>query len=92
MNWVTREPTSLPLDLDEDWTTARKEELIEAYYSNDTIRRALIPHLGKRVEGHWDEEIDADTYYSEEEALTPEQLAIYTLPDSLKLVRRNAIL
>jgi hypothetical protein len=52
--------------------TARKEELMEAYCSNDTIRRVLIPYLGKRVEGHWDEEMDADTYYSEEEALTPE--------------------
>jgi hypothetical protein len=32
--------------------TARKKELIEAYYSNNTIRRALISYLGKRVEGH----------------------------------------
>jgi hypothetical protein len=32
--------------------TVRKEELIEAYCSNDTIRRALTPHSGKRVEGH----------------------------------------
>jgi hypothetical protein len=31
-------------------------------------------------------------YYPEEEALTPEILAIQTLPDSPKLVRRNAIL
>jgi hypothetical protein len=72
--------------------TVRKEELIEAYRSNDTIRRALTSYLGKRVEGHWDEEMDADTYYPEEEALTLEQLAIYTLLDSLKLVRRNVIL
>jgi hypothetical protein len=32
--------------------TTRKEELIEAYCSNDTIRRALTPYLGKRVEGY----------------------------------------
>jgi hypothetical protein len=67
-----REPTSLPLDSDEDWTTARKEELMEAYRSNDTIRRVLTLYPEKRVEGHWDEEIDADTYYPEEEALTLE--------------------
>jgi hypothetical protein len=36
--------------------------------------------------------MDADTHYPEEEALTLEQLAIYTPPDSLKLVRRNATL
>jgi hypothetical protein len=49
---MTRELTSLALDLDEDWTTARKEELIEAYCSNNVAGRALIPYLGKRVEGH----------------------------------------
>jgi hypothetical protein len=92
MNRVTRKPTSPPSDSDEDWTTARKEELMEAHRSNDTTRRASTPHPGKRVKGHWDEEIDADTHYPEEEALTPEQLAIYTPPDSLKLVRRNATL
>jgi hypothetical protein len=32
--------------------TIRKEELIEAYYSNNTIRRALTLYLGKRVEEH----------------------------------------
>jgi hypothetical protein len=32
--------------------TARKEELMEAYCSNNTTRRALTPYLGKRVEGH----------------------------------------
>jgi hypothetical protein len=32
--------------------TIRKEELIEAYCSNDTIKRALTPYLGKRVKGH----------------------------------------
>jgi hypothetical protein len=89
---MTRELTSPALDLDEDWTTARKEELIEAYRSNNVAGRALTPYLGKRVEGHWDKEIDEDTYYPEEEALTPEQLAIYTPLDSLKLVRKNATL
>jgi hypothetical protein len=29
--------------------TVRKEELIEAYCSNNTIRRALTPYLEKRV-------------------------------------------
>jgi hypothetical protein len=80
------------LDTDEDWTTVRKEELMEAHCSNNVAGRALIPYLEKRVEGHWDEEMDEDTYYPEEEALTPEQLAIYTPPDSLKLVCKNAIL
>jgi hypothetical protein len=65
---------------------------MEAHRSNDTTRRASTPHPGKRVEGHWDKEMDADTHYPEEEALTPEQLAIYTPPDSPKLVRRNATL
>jgi hypothetical protein len=32
--------------------TIRKEELIEAYYSNNTIRRVLISYLGKRVKGY----------------------------------------
>jgi hypothetical protein len=89
---MTRELTSLALDLDEDWTTARKEELMEAHRSNNVAGRALTPYLGKRVEGHWDKEMDEDTHYPEEEALTLEQLAIYTLPDSPKLVRKNATL
>jgi hypothetical protein len=52
MNRVTRKPTSLSLDSDEDWTTVRKKKLMKAHCSNDTIRRVLIPYLGKRVEGH----------------------------------------
>jgi hypothetical protein len=32
--------------------TIRKEELIEAYRSNNTIRRVLIPYLEKRVKGY----------------------------------------
>jgi hypothetical protein len=52
INQVTRESTSPPSDSDEDWTTTRKEELIEAYRSNDTTRRASTPHPGKRVKGH----------------------------------------
>jgi hypothetical protein len=92
MNRMTREPASPPSDSDDDWTTARKEELMEAHRSNNVTERASTPHPGKRVEGHWDEETDEDTRYPEEEALTPEQLAIYTPPDSPKLVRKNATL
>jgi hypothetical protein len=47
-----RKLTSLSSDLDEDWMTVRKEELMGAYRSNDTIRRVSTPYLGKRVEGH----------------------------------------
>jgi hypothetical protein len=65
---------------------------MEAYCSNNVVGRVLTPYSGKRVEGHWDKEMDKDTHYPEEEALTPEQLAIYTPPDSLKLVRKNATL
>jgi hypothetical protein len=52
MNRIIREPASPPLDLDDNWMTARKEELIEAYCSNNVIERALTLYLGKRVEGH----------------------------------------
>jgi hypothetical protein len=89
---MTRELTFLALDLDEDWTTARKKELMEAYCSNNVAGRVLTPYPGKRIEEHWDKEIEEDTHYPEEKALTLEQLAIYTLSDSLKLVRKNAIL
>jgi hypothetical protein len=65
---------------------------MKAHCSNNVTERASTPHPGKRVEGHWDKETDEDTYYPEEEALTPEQLAIYTLLDSPKLVRKNATL
>jgi hypothetical protein len=49
---MTRELTSLVLDLDKDWTTARKEELMEAHCSNNVAGRALTPYLGKKVEGY----------------------------------------
>jgi hypothetical protein len=91
-NRMTRELTSLASDSDKDWTTARKEELIEAHCSNNVAERASTPHPEKRIKGHWDKEIEEDTHYPEEKALTPEQLAIYTPPDSLKLVRKNATL
>jgi hypothetical protein len=32
--------------------TVRKEELIEAYCSNNVVKRALTPYLEKRVEEH----------------------------------------
>jgi hypothetical protein len=72
MNRMIREPASPPSDSDDDWTTARKEELMEAHRSNNVTERASTPHPGKRVEGHWDKETDEDTHYLEEEALTPE--------------------
>jgi hypothetical protein len=52
MNRITREPASPLSDSDNNWTTTRKEELIEAYRSNNVIERALTPHPGKRVKGH----------------------------------------
>jgi hypothetical protein len=65
---------------------------MEAHRSNNIAERASTPYLEKRVKRHWDKEIDKDTHYPKEEALTPEQLAIYTPLDSLKLVRKNATL
>jgi hypothetical protein len=49
---MIRESAFLPLDLDNNWTTARKKELIEAYCSNNIAERVLTPYLGKRVEEH----------------------------------------
>jgi hypothetical protein len=49
--------------------------------------RPATPHPGKKVKGHWDEESDKENRYPEERALTPVELAIYTLPASPKLTR-----
>jgi hypothetical protein len=44
----------------------------------------------RRVKGPWDN--NTKKQYPEDRALTPEELAIYTLLASLKLVRQSAIL
>jgi hypothetical protein len=91
MNRMVREPASPPSDSDDEWTAARREELREAYRrENHIANRAPTPHPGERIRGHWDEEMTI--HYPEEEALTPEALAIQTPPDSPKLVRQNATL
>jgi hypothetical protein len=75
MNRIVREPASLLSDSDDEWTAARREELREAYRrENHIANRALTPHPGERIRGHWDEEMTI--HYPEEEALTPETLAI----------------
>jgi hypothetical protein len=75
MNCIVRELASLPSDLDDEWTAARREELREAYCrENHIANRAPTPYLGERIRGHWDEEMTI--YYPEEKALTPEALAI----------------
>jgi hypothetical protein len=83
----------LPSESDDDWTTARRQALREAYRRQNYIAdRAPTPYPGNRIRGHWDEETVTTNYYPEEKALTPEELAIQTPPDSLKLVRQNATL
>jgi hypothetical protein len=93
INRMVREPASPPSDSDDEWTNERRQELREAYRRDNHIaNRAPTPHPGDRVRGHWDEDLLITSQDPEEKALTPEQLAIQTPPDSPKLVRQNATL
>jgi hypothetical protein len=92
INRMVRE-NSPPSESDDDWTAARRQALREAYRRKNHIAdRAPTPHPGDRIRGHWDEEMITTDQYPEEKALTPEELAIQTPPDSPKLVRQNATL
>jgi hypothetical protein len=78
-------------ELEDDWSSRRRSS-IDQIQRDGLAERPVTPYLGSKVRGTWDNDLEEDTRYLEEKALTPEELAIYTLLASLKLVRQNAML
>jgi hypothetical protein len=82
--------------LTELWTakyevvSVRRGRTLQQPSHDGPAKQLQIPYPRRRVKGLWDN--NTKERYLEDRALTPEELVIYTLPASLKLVRWSATL